>query len=287
MNHSTTGLGVRCLLAVALACSFAGVARAQMSGGRQATPLQGSTDQQQTEMHMLTDVQTQTGVKLNPKEEAAYKAFFSVNPELADKKIQLGLDFLKKYPASILVEPVEVGLVNAYYAKQDWTDFYASADKALTLKPDDVDVLTTVGWVIPHVYSSSDADADQKLDKAEAYEKHAVEVIATMPKPSYLTDAQFVASKKEKADQAHSGLGLVYFRREDYDNAVKELALATKDNPNPDQTDLYVLGISLQNLKRNADAADAFRRCGQMPGGVQDRCKQSADAAQKNVATAK
>src|ERR1017187_7042400 len=205
MKPARMGLRVRLFPIFAVGILAATVTHAQMGGGRQATPIQSSTDQQQTEMHMLTDVQTQAGTKLNPKEEAAYKAFYAVNSELPDKKIHLGLDFLQKYPASILTEPVEVGLINAYYAKQDWTDFYATADKALALKPDDVDVLTNVGWVIPHVYDPNDPHSDEKLDKAETYEKHAINVITTMPKPTYLTDAQFAASKSQKSVQAERG----------------------------------------------------------------------------------
>jgi len=258
-----------------------------MAGGRQATPVQSSTDQEQTEMHELTDVQTQSGTKLNPKEEAAYKAFYSVNSELPDKKIQLGNDFLQKYPTSALAEPVEVGIMNAYYTKQDWTDFYASADKALALRPDDVDVLTTVGWVIPHVYNPNDPDADQKLQKAETYEKHAIEVIATMPKPAYEKDSQFAASKSQKSMEAHSALGLVYFRRADYENSAKELEQATAAGGTPDPTDLFALGVDLQNLNRYSEAAAAFDRCGQIPGAMQDRCKQSADEAKKSAGQSK
>ena len=68
-------------------------------------------------------------------------------------------------------------VVSAYYVKQDWNDLYASADKAVAKDPDDVDVLTVVGWMIPHLYNKDDPDADKKLDKAENYEKHAIDVI--------------------------------------------------------------------------------------------------------------
>jgi tetratricopeptide (TPR) repeat protein len=286
MKFAIMGFGVRFFSIFAVGILAATVTHAQMGGGRQATPIQSSTDQQQTEMHMLTDVQTQAGTKLNPKEEAAYKAFYAVNSELPDKKIHLGLDFLQKYPASILTEPVEVGLINAYYAKQDWTDFYATADKALALKPDDVDVLTNVGWVIPHVYDPNDPHGDEKLDKAETYEKHAINVIATMPKPSYLNDVQFAASKTQKSVQAHNALGLVYFRREDYEKSAKEFQQSKLTGGNLDQTDLYVLGLDLQNLGRYGEASDAFNSCGQLSGDLQDRCRQNADAARKrDIAT--
>jgi len=152
-------------MAVALACvAVAEFSYAQMSrgGAQHPSPVTSGTDSMQTELHMLTDVQRQ-GV--DRKEENAYKAFYNQKDEL-DKKIQLGQEFLQKYPKSPLAEAVDAGLVNAYVAKQDWKDVYVSADSALALKPDDVDVLTTVGWVIPHVYRPDDPDGPAELDKS-------------------------------------------------------------------------------------------------------------------------
>jgi len=272
-------------MAVALAClPVAALSYAQMSrGSQQASPVTSGTDSMQTELHMLTDVQKQG---IDRKEENAYKAFYNEKDELA-KKIQLGQAFLQKYPKSPLAEAVDAGLMNAYVEKQDWKDVYASADSALALKPDDVDVLTMVGWVIPHVYQPNDPDASAELDKAETYEKHAIEVMATMPKPSHLSDAQFAAAKAQKSAQAHSALGLVYYRREDFANSAKELEQAVQGDRSPDATDLYVFGIDLQNLKRYGEAADAFNRCAQATGALEDACKQNADVAKRQSAQSK
>jgi tetratricopeptide (TPR) repeat protein len=265
------------VVAFFLVATAASVALAQMAAttGQQASPVSSGTDSLQNQLHMLTDVQTQ-GQAIDNKELADYKAFYKENQEPA-KKIQLGNAFLQKYPKSTLREPVEAALVVAYVDRQDWAHVYNTADQALTLKPDDVDVLTTVGWVIPHIYQPDDPDASSLLSKAETYEKHALEVMATMPKPHSLTDAQFTALKAQKSLQAHSALGLVYFRRDDYDNSAKELEQAVANNPNADPTDLYVLGVDLENLKLSREAAEAFGRCAAIPSSLQDRCKTSAD----------
>jgi tetratricopeptide (TPR) repeat protein len=258
-----------------------------MAGGQQATPQTTSTDMQQTELHELTDVQTQPGMRIDPKERSAYDAFFHVKSELIDKKIQMGNEFLAKYPSSVFAEAVNAGLVDAYYTKQDWKGFYAAADRALVLKPDDVDVLTTLGWVIPHVYNPHDDNADEQLAKAETCEKRALQVLGTMPKPANLTDKQFAASKLQKQIQAHSALGLIYFRRADYAGSASELQASMQSNPDPDSTDLYVLGIDLQNLNKFGDAVDAFQRCAQKDGALQDSCKQGADQAKRQAAQPK
>jgi tetratricopeptide (TPR) repeat protein len=218
-------------------------------------------------------------MQVQGKEQEDYDAFTRVKAEDLDKKIKLGQQFLGKYPNSKYTENVDVALMNAYYGKQDWQNFYSSADSALALKPDEVDVLVTVGWVIPHVYDPKDPDAEKLLAKAEDYEKRAIPAIASMPKPDGMKDNQFSAFKVQKADEAHSALGLVYFRRADYDNAVKELQQSTQNTQTPDQTDLFVLGTSLEQLKQHAEAAQTFDRCAQIPGGFQDQCKQNATRA--------
>jgi tetratricopeptide (TPR) repeat protein len=252
---------------------------AQMSHNQQSGPVTSPTDSMQTELHDLTDVQTQ-GQGIDTRELADYKKFYQETAEPA-KKIELGKAFLHKYPKSTLSEAVDAGLVMAYIERHDWPNVYSTADQALALKPDDVDVLTTVGWIIPHVYRPDDPNGDDLLSKAETYEKHAMEVLATMPKPARVTDSQFTQLKAQKSFQAHSALGLVYFRREDYDHSAKELQQTAENNPSPDPTDLYILGVDLENLKRSNEAADVFGRCAAIQSSLQDRCKESEDAMKK------
>jgi tetratricopeptide (TPR) repeat protein len=277
------------VLAVALGSSllFAAVCRAQGTNPNLQVDKEQQQDQdQQMKQQQLSKSPADQPPKIDPKEEAAYKAFFDAGPD-ADKRIGLGQDFVKQYPSSVYIEAVHAGMTQAYYTKQDWKNFYAEADKALALKPDDVDLLTMVGWVTPHVITGNEPDASDQLDKAETYEKRALQDIPSLVKPVNVTDDQFAAVKAEKMAEAHSGLGLIYFRRHDNDNAVKELQLATQDNSKPDPTDYFVLGASLQNLGRYPEAADAFTQCSQSAGSLQDRCKQNADNAKKLAAQKK
>lgn len=221
------------------------------------------------------------GHQVERDQDAAYQAFLKERDSA--KKIRRGDDFLKKYPKSLLAERVDAGLVDVYRAQQDWKDCYQFANAALALQPDDVDVLTTVGWTIPHVYNPSDPDADQELNTAETYAKHAIEVLTKMPKPAGMTEEQFAAAKAARSFQAHSALGLVYFRREDFEKSASELAESTKGNPRQDPTDLFVLGVDLQNLNRQSEAAAAFRGCSQIAGVLQNQCKQNAESAQAQV----
>jgi tetratricopeptide (TPR) repeat protein len=291
MKLSFVYFPVRAVVAsFAVSLAFVPACFAQAGGtsmnGPQIKEEQQQNDQQLKE-RQLNQSAPPAAPKIDPQEEADYKAFYNLNPQDADNRIKLGLDFIQKYPMSRYHESVYAGMTQAYYAKQDWNNFYSMADKALAINPDDIPVLVTVGWVIPHVYDQNDPNAAKNLDKAERYEKHVIELSGAIAKPSTMTDDQFLQSKSSVLTEAHSGLGLVYFRRQDSEDSVKELQQATQASANPDPTDLFVLGIGLQSLNRNAEAADAFNRCGQIPGALQDRCKQSADAAKKQAGPSK
>jgi hypothetical protein len=223
----------------------------------------------------------------DPREEAAYQAFHKAPGADSNKKIKLGDAFLAKYPKSRYSSAVYQELCQTYYANKDLASFYTFSDKGLALYPDDVYLLALSGWVIPRAFTPDEPGADQKLDKAESQSKHALDVLSKMEKPATATDDQFAQFKIGEAAVAHSGLGLVYFRREKYDESAKELQLAIPGEANPDQSDLFVLGADLQNIGQFKEAADAFNRCAQIRGSMQDKCKQYADEALKHADEAK
>jgi len=273
--------GAAALLVLASICGAQGQNPAgpqgQMGGGIPSQSMVGAGGTMTDQLQYGT-----LGHELQREQDAAYKAFVK-EPEPV-RKIQLGDTFLKKYPKSPFEEQIDVGMMNAYRERKDWKDAYRFGDSALVLEPDDVDVLTICSWTIAHVSDPKDPDHEEQLTKAETYAKHALDVLSKLKKPKDLTDEQFASAKSMRQFQTHSALGLVYFRRNDYDNSAKELAQATKNNPTPDPTDLFILGVDFQNLSRYAEAAESFGRCSQIAGPLQDRCKQGADSA-TNVAS--
>lgn len=283
MTFSSMRSAIRSLsVTFVLSLAFSAASRAQGTNPNLVPDQEQQRDQnQQLKLRELNQAPTLS--KADRAEEAAYKEFYASNPQDPNTRIRLGEAFVQKYPMSRYAESVYAALTQAYFAKQDRKNFYDRADKALALNPDDAAVLVIAGWMIPHDYDPNSADAVKNLEKAEHYEKHAVELIPAQPKPANMTDDQFAQSKSALLSEAHSGLGLVYFRRQDSEGSVKELQQSVQLATNPDPTDLFVLGVGLQSLNRYADAADAFSRCGQVPGSLQDRCKQSADAAKKQA----
>jgi len=218
--------------------------------------------------------------RIDPREEAEYKAFFNMHAEDTNKRIEAGDAFVQKYPTGPFSEAVYSQLTTAEYQKQDFEKMDEYADKALALNPDDVTVLVFVGWVIPH---SNDSAA--KLDKAEQYEKRVLELLPTIVKPAGMSTAELATAKSQYESQAHSGLGLVYYQKEDFKNAVVELKKATSGVSQPDPSDYFVMGDSLDRLDRYSDAAEAFKMCAAIPSGQQALCKQKAEVAKKEAAS--
>ena len=221
----------------------------------------------------------------DPKAFEAYNKFHKADEPA--KKIKLGNEFLNKYPNDGHVEMVYEELAEAYFEKRDMTDFYSIADQGIARFPDEPGLLAVAGTTMARAYSHDDPDADKKLAKAEDYDKHAVEVLKTFKRPTTMGQEQFDAYVKQVSATAHSGLGLIYFRQGNFQDSVNELQQAAQNATSPDATDLLVLGADYQNLSQFKEAADAFNRCAQIPGPMQNGCKQYADQNAKQAAQAK
>lgn len=271
-------------LAAALASAPTLHAQAAGSGSQQSPPPSLQQQNPPAKAGAQQSQQPAPQTPVDPEEEKAYKAFTDVKPDAFDQEIQVGEQYLQKYPNGHYAEQVYARLTNAYFQKQQFDKMYAAGDKALASNPNDVSVLVLVGWVIPHNFDPNDPESERRLAKAETYEKHALEILATMTKPDGVTDEQFAKAKQASLAQAHSGLGLVYFRQQQFEKAVTEMQAAVKLDPAPDSVDLYILGVSLSQLKRYPEAADTFKQCASIPGAVQDRCKQREGEAKKLAA---
>lgn len=221
----------------------------------------------------------------DPKAEQAYEKFHGEKD--LDKKIKLGNDFINRYTTSYHIGEVYEDLAQAYFAKHDMANFYTCVDQGLARFPDDPTLLAVGGAAIAHAYNREDPDAEKRLAKAEAYGKQAIELMQHPKIPAYMSEVQFAAYKKQVLATAHSGLGLIYFRQERFDESVKELQEATQNAATPDASDYLVMGGDYQNLSKFKEAAEAFNRCAQIAGPLQAGCKSYADDSLKRAAQAR
>lgn len=223
----------------------------------------------------------------NPEENTALQAFQSMPNTDLPKKIAAGEDFLKKYPDSQYRPMVYSALMLGYLQTGNTQKAFEVGDKEVALKPDDVQTLAVLGQTIPRAINSSTPDPEKQLQKAEDYSKRAIEVTPTIAKPEGMTDQNFMEAKNSTLAMAHGGLGLVYFRRGKFNEAIPELEQSVKidPNPNPDPVNLYVLGVSNQKASHYDAAAAVFTRCAAIAGGLQTACKTGADESKKQAST--
>jgi tetratricopeptide (TPR) repeat protein len=179
------------------------------------------------------------------------------------------------------------GLVKLYLSENEIQKMQDAGEKDVALAPNDVQTLAILGQTLPRAWNPNMPNAAQQLDKAEKFSKSAIELIPTIPKPEGMTDAQFDLAKNQTLAMAHSGLGLVYFRRGKYDDAIPEFEASTKVDPNPeaDPVTFYVLAISDEKTSHFDAAVTAFNKCAAVPGSLQPTCKSGADEAKKLGAT--
>ncbi|MDE3168819.1 MAG: hypothetical protein KGL75_01650 [Acidobacteriota bacterium] len=218
----------------------------------------------------------------------AYEAFnkFHGATEL-DKKIKLGNQFINKYPNDGHLEMVYEELAEAYFATHDLTNFYSVADQGIARFPNEPGLLAVTGTTMARAYTHDDPDAGKKIEKAEDYDKRAIELLKTYKRPVTMTQQQFDSYFKQISTTAHSGLGLIYFRKSQFADSVKELQQASAGATAPDATDLLVLGADYQNMSQFKDAADAFGRCAEIASPMQAGCKQLADQNSKQATQSK
>jgi tetratricopeptide (TPR) repeat protein len=223
----------------------------------------------------------------NAEEDAAAKAFQAMPNTDLPKKIAAGEDFLKKYPESRYRPVVYSALTFGYIQNGKPDKAFEVGEKELALKPDDVQTMAILSQSIPRAMNASTPEPEKQLAKAETYGKRAIEITPTIPKPEGMPDQNFNEAKNATLAMAHSGLGLVYFRRQKYNDAIPELEQAVKidPNPTPDPVNFYLLAMAEQKASHYDQAAAAFAKCAAIAGGLQTACKNGAEEAKKQGST--
>jgi len=105
------------------------------------------------------------------------------------------------------------------------------------------------------------SEKGEQLDKAEASAKKAISLLATVQKPERVTDEQWQKQLSLQKGLALSSLGQVNIQKKDNAQAVESFKSATpllKADEGSFGRNQYWLGFALLNLKRNAEAKEAF-----------------------------
>ena len=136
------------------------------------------------------------------------------------------------------------------------------------------------------VLSDYYCDKPDQLAKAEAYAKKAISAVDSAPKPEGLTDEQWAQQKGLQKGLALSSLGQVNIEKKDNAQAVENLKAAApllKPDDGSYGRNQYRLGFALANLKKTAEAKEAFTQAASVNGPykalAQDKLKAAAAPA--------
>ena len=222
--------------------------------------------------------------KINKAEEAAYKNVLAAQGSDPAMQIQVGEEFISKFPMSKYVGGVYGLLTTAYYSTGNTDKMFAAGAKALELNPDNVDVLALLAMAIPRRVKANTPDGPQQLQKAEVYAHHAIELLPALPKPETVDDASFEKAKNDKLALCHSGLGLLDINHQKYEDARNELTQAVQLASSPDPVDYYLLGNADAQASYMNGAIAAYEKCA-ATGPLVSQCKAREEAMKKEVAS--
>jgi tetratricopeptide (TPR) repeat protein len=251
----------------------------------QNPPPPTTPDKNKTPANNSITLDDPAGSPVNAEEDAAYKAFVDSPPTDQAKRIQLGEDFVQKYPNSRYRTGVYSALTISYLQSGQVEKMEIVADKDLALNPNDVQVLAIIAQTLPRAMNSKTPEPEKVLTKAEQYSKKAIDLTPTLPKPANVPEDSFATAKKQTLAMAHGGLGLVYIRRGQFKEAIPELNQSVTIDPTPDPVNYYLLGMANAKASHFDDSVAAYNKCAAMTSTMQETCKKGAEESKKLAAT--
>jgi tetratricopeptide (TPR) repeat protein len=196
----------------------------------------------------------------------------------ADKIIQLGTAFDKKYPSSQLMTYSDMFVASAYQQKGDADKAIEYGDKSLKQKPDNLMSLIIVATLLPTPQSMKTGDKDKKLQEAEAHAKKALELIGQIPKQPNEADDAYNKRKTALGSDLHSALGMIHLQRAaeglmgpdpaELGKAEQEYKAAVTGTDKPSPQDYYRLGETYLRQNKIDDAISAFTKASELGQGT-------------------
>src|SRR5713226_4832863 len=196
----------------------------------------------------------------------------------AGKRAGLLTRFAQTYPDSPYANQALGVAAASYQQAQNAPKMLEVANGLLAKDPSNLGMLLLL--------SDYYCDKADQLAKAEAYAKKALSVLDTSAKPEGVTDEQWTQQKSLQKGLALSSMGQVNIEKKDNAQAVENLKAAApllKPDDGSYARNQYRLGFALLNLKRNAEAKEAFTQAASVNSHYKalalEKLKASAGAA--------
>jgi len=161
--------------------------------------------------------------------------------------------FAQTYPDSSYANQALGVAATSYLQAQNAPKMLEVANGLLAKDPNNLGMLLLL--------SDYYCDKTDQLAKAETSAKKAISLLDSAPKPEGVTDEQWARQKGLQKGLALSSLGQVNIEKKDNAQAVENLKAAApllKPDDGSYARNQYRFGFALLNLKRNAEAKEAF-----------------------------
>jgi tetratricopeptide (TPR) repeat protein len=196
------------------------------------------------------------------------------------KRATLLVKFAQAFPDSAYANQALGVAATAYQLAQNTAKMLEVANGVLSKDPNNVGMLLLL--------SDYYGERGEQLDKAETYAKKVNSLLESAQKPEGMTDEQWTQHKGLQKGLALSALGQVNIEKKDNAQAVENLKAAAplvKPDDISYAHNQYRLGFALLNLKRNAEAKEAFTQAASVnspyKGLAQDKLKGLAAPARR------
>jgi tetratricopeptide (TPR) repeat protein len=201
----------------------------------------------------------------------------------AGKRAALLVRFAQAFPDSPYANQALGIAAAAYQQAQNAPKMLEVANGLLAKDPNNLGMLL----LLSDYYS----EKGEQLDKGEAYAKKAIVVLGKATKTEGMTDEQWKQQSALQKGLALSSLGQVNIQKKDNAQAVANLSSAApllKSDDGSYARNQYRLGFALLNLKKNAEAKEAFTQAASVntpyKALAQDKLKaMAAPAARKKA----
>jgi tetratricopeptide (TPR) repeat protein len=197
----------------------------------------------------------------------------------AAKRAGLLARFAQIYPDSPYANQALGVAATSYQQAQNTPKMLEVANGLLAKDPNNLGMLLLL--------SDYYCDKTDQLAKAETYAKKSVSLLDAAPKPEGLADEQWAQQKSLQKGLALSSLGQVNIEKKENAQAVENLRAAApllKPDDGSYARNQYRLGFALLNLKKTADAKEAFTQAASVNSPykalAQEKLKAGAGAAQ-------
>lgn len=171
----------------------------------------------------------------------------------ASAKAGLLARFAKAFPDSSYANQALGMAAAAYQQAQNYPKMLEVANGLLARDPNDLGMLILL--------SDYHSEKGEQLDKAEAYAKRALDLLATAKKPEGVTDEQWQQQTLIQKGLALTSLGQINIHRKRDAQAVENFKAAApllKSDAFTYARNQYRLGFALLNLKRTPEARAAL-----------------------------